>query len=430
MKWTVNRVQESLKIAVVTSSADQGGANRALARLIRKAQPSLEEQGWEIKGFYASSEESDTFPFSASFRRPGGKLTAFRLGLRSIRRLIYRALGGVSVVSFADITTGLGAELRSYAPKMVIVNWLGDNTASLKEISSLCVPILWRLSDHWLSEAPYHFAPRASLTRLGRLREWVFCERFKEPTQQRVSDFLGSENIFLLAPSQATKAVFDAAPLKPGRTRLLPNTIDLEEWPMLSKTEARAKLSVPQEEKIVVTGASNILRDPRKGFAGAMHPSRLQLGSKLESFTLHVFGTGTSKGSVSKTEFHHGDLSESELQILLAAADVFVTPSQIETFGNTLLEALASGCPVVCFEGVGAADDLVDNGRNGFLVPRNDFKRLWEQAIAVLGDEAWLISSRNAARSSVEQYLSRLDPAKALTAIWQETQKEQLRSSG
>jgi glycosyltransferase involved in cell wall biosynthesis len=56
---------------------------------------------------------------------------------------------------------------------------------------------------------------------------------------------------------------------------------------------------------------------------------------------------------------------------LLGAMDVFVLPSLAEGISNTILEAMATGLPVVATD-VGGNSELVVEGETGLLVPRSD----------------------------------------------------------
>jgi glycosyltransferase involved in cell wall biosynthesis len=68
------------------------------------------------------------------------------------------------------------------------------------------------------------------------------------------------------------------------------------------------------------------------------------------------------------------------------AGDVFVSPTYAEGFSNTILEAMASGLPVLSTHAVGVVDCLRD-GENGLLVPPGDVAAL-AAAIARLLDDA------------------------------------------
>ena len=66
-----------------------------------------------------------------------------------------------------------------------------------------------------------------------------------------------------------------------------------------------------------------------------------------------------------------GHLSGAELSTAYASSDVFLFPSETETFGNVTLEAMASGLGVVAADAAGTAS-LVDDGRTGLLcTPRS-----------------------------------------------------------
>jgi glycosyltransferase involved in cell wall biosynthesis len=64
----------------------------------------------------------------------------------------------------------------------------------------------------------------------------------------------------------------------------------------------------------------------------------------------------------------------------MRTADVFVLPSDFESFSYTLLEAMASGLPCVATD-AGGNRDLVDPERTGLLVPRRDPQRLADAMI-------------------------------------------------
>ena len=66
-----------------------------------------------------------------------------------------------------------------------------------------------------------------------------------------------------------------------------------------------------------------------------------------------------------------GHLGRGEIETAYASSDVFLFPSETETFGNVTLEAMACGLPAVCADAVGSRS-LVVHGETGLLCPPRD----------------------------------------------------------
>jgi len=82
-----------------------------------------------------------------------------------------------------------------------------------------------------------------------------------------------------------------------------------------------------------------------------------------------------------------GYTSYEEAPAVYRRGDVFVSPTYSEGFSNTILEAMATGLPVVSTRAVGVVDCLVD-GENGLLVEPRDAEGLADALERILGDDA------------------------------------------
>ncbi len=107
----------------------------------------------------------------------------------------------------------------------------------------------------------------------------------------------------------------------------------------------------------------------------------------------------------SRLELSHPDLHfvgaqrGSDLSRLYASADLLLFPSETETFGNVLLEGMASGLVSVAYD-YAAAANFIDLGLNGFKVPKGDeegFLQMSVRAVNLIG----ISSFREAARETV-----------------------------
>ena len=90
---------------------------------------------------------------------------------------------------------------------------------------------------------------------------------------------------------------------------------------------------------------------------------------------------------------------------ILGLLDVFVLPSLAEGISNTLLEAMASGLPVIATR-VGGNVELVDDGRTGMLIPPGEVDALAQAMLRYVGSPSLTLQEGSAARIRAERVYS------------------------
>ena len=121
------------------------------------------------------------------------------------------------------------------------------------------------------------------------------------------------------------------------------------------------------------------------------------------AFKLVMVGDGPLKEQFQKRYpeiIFPGMLSHSNLAAYYASSDLFIFPSQTETFGNVTLEALASGIPVLAFD-CAAARDWVQTGINGWLVAENNPEGFAAQAVNIFKSKELLDQITQTTRQQV-----------------------------
>jgi glycosyltransferase involved in cell wall biosynthesis len=117
------------------------------------------------------------------------------------------------------------------------------------------------------------------------------------------------------------------------------------------------------------------------------------LHEKGYPFELHFLGDGSLRSKLESyrdeldlTNFVHFHGNVDDPETYLHTSFVYLHTASYEPLGLVLLEAMASGTPVVCTNGRGNKD-LITHGTNGFIFDEQDPELLAEQIIALWEDE-------------------------------------------
>jgi glycosyltransferase involved in cell wall biosynthesis len=125
---------------------------------------------------------------------------------------------------------------------------------------------------------------------------------------------------------------------------------------------------------------------------------------RVDGGELWLVGDGPQRGSAEAAAARDprirllGHLQGDPLEAAYRESDVLVVPSLYEPWGLVVHEGLAHGLPVIVTDQVGAGDDLIDRGTNGFVVPTASSEGLADamRAISTWAPDQW---RRAAARS-------------------------------
>lgn len=105
-----------------------------------------------------------------------------------------------------------------------------------------------------------------------------------------------------------------------------------------------------------------------------------------KNITAAIIGNGTEKVSLTQ-KIHQLELSQNVFLLggqknpfkYLKNAKAFLLTSHFEGFPNVLLEAGCCGIPTIAYDVLGGTSEIIEEGKNGFLVPNGDQQKMVQQ---------------------------------------------------
>ena len=298
-------------------------------------------------------------------------------------------------------------EINNLNIDLVHIHWVQHEMISIEEIGKIKFPIVWTLHDCWPFSSTEHYQKDLldhrymsgyKLTKLFRISEYIDKICFFRKKSSWKND------IRLIAPS---KWIGDCAKnsllMKDKQLVVIPNPIDTEVFKPINKKNARKSLNINPNKKVILFGGLDGTLDPRKG-ADLLQDVLENLSAKKIDFELIIFGNKNKN----KNLFEATDLkiiylgkiySDHKMASIYSAADIFIIPSRIESFGQTAAEAQSCGTPVVGFD-IGGLKDIVVNNESGLLIEPYKCNQMAEGIEILLNDEDKFLKFSKASRAN------------------------------
>jgi len=190
---------------------------------------------------------------------------------------------------------------------------------------------------------------------------------------------------------------------------MIPNFVDTERF--VPKQDKVRRRQFAKDEERILMHISNFRPVKRiEDVIKIFHLVNKQIPSKL---VLIGDGPDLSKTLSLSRDFGIEDKvislgGQDYVENLLPLADLFLLPSDQESFGLVALEAMSCGVPVIATK-TGGLPEVVIDGENGFLGPLGDVEFMAEKGIELLSDESKLSKFRESSRKrAVEKFDSKL----------------------
>ena len=204
---------------------------------------------------------------------------------------------------------------------------------------------------------------------------------------RRVETMVAQRAVRVIVPSEYLKTVVTHWGIAPERIRVIHNAF-MPPASVVSKEEARHALGL---EGTVIVSAGRLV--PWKGFMSLIEMVA-QMSGEIRDISLIIIGSGPDYDQLQ--EYAHrmgmrgrvvltGGISHAGLVQYFAAADCVALYTAYEGFSHVVLEAMATGVPVVTTR-VGGNAELITDGKDGFLITYGDkegFKKAIRQACSM-----------------------------------------------
>jgi glycosyltransferase involved in cell wall biosynthesis len=407
------------------STNDIGGGAAIAAYRLHKGLRLIGEQSRMFVS-QKSSDDADVIAPASSFEKLWSRLAA---QLDQIPRRFLTTPNPL-LLSPAWIPSPTIAHALRFKPDVVNLHWIAGGFVNPRSLSLLAdTPVVWTLHDMWAFCGAEHYTGGddryiKGYTSANRPHGEAGFDMNRWTWERKRKAIATLKRLTVVADSRWLAGCARQSVMFQGRrVEAINYGLDHTRFHPIPKAAARQILGIAEDKTIILFGAINAAHDTRKGIdllAAALHRYAAEFPSA--GVECVVFGSSAPRNPVNFgfPATYLGSLSdEIALAVVYSAADVMIVPSREEAFGQTALEALACGTPVVAFN-VGGLPDSIDHERNGYLARPFDTEDLARGIRWIVEDPERSVRLAAAARAKVEAGFTLEHQARRYMAVYQE----------
>lgn len=269
----------------------------------------------------------------------------------------------------------IARQLDTFKPHVVHIatpSFLGDYALEYAKKRNIAVITIYHTHfisyiDYYLSTVPLLIAPVKRNIRAKQNKFYNACQSVYVPSKSTMEDLI-------------------AGGVEPGNLKLWQRGIDGQLFSP-SKKNRCALEKITGNENPTILFASRLVWE--KNLQTLIAVYKLAQEKEL-AYNFLVVGDGVAKEEVMKQmpkAIFLGHTDHDKLAVIYASSSVFIFTSITETFGNVVLEAMASGLPCVVADG-GGSKDFITHGVNGFRCRPTDADDFLQKLALIIEDTA------------------------------------------
>lgn len=320
-------------------------------------------------------------------------------------------------LDLANVGTDITSLPEFQEADVIHLHWINQGFLSLDDILKILKsgkPVVWTMHDMWPFTGTCHYAGECEnyLTACHHcpilynggskndISAKVFAKKQAIYAQAQIQFVACSQWLESLAKKSslfANQAVCN-----------IPNAINTQLFHPKEKDEARKKLNLPLDKKLLLFGSLKIT-DKRKGVDYLVQACKVfqqkypELSSSIGIVAMGHEGEALS--SLFPFPVYTLDYvsKERDLVEVYNAVDLYVTPSLQDNLPNTIVEAMACGVPCVGFH-VGGIPQMIDHLHNGYVAEYKDAEDFSNGIHWALFEDDYASLSEQAVRKALATY--------------------------